>query len=213
MRNVGINSVTGNNTNTVGLAGTNISIYFQQLLFDFHHTRELVRQAVALTYEAQANCTKAQSDLILQVKQAFYQYVQNLRLVTVNEENVANNQQHFAMTEASVLAGTGVPSDMVTAQTSLVQAMYALSQARNTAITSRVLLAQLMGIDPRTPIQPANSVEPEIQFNNMNDLVTQALCWRPEIRRQSMRSSPRCMRSKRPKHQIIRRSTGPRART
>lgn len=176
-----LNTGVGTTGNFVGFSGTTLTTSLQQLLFDFSHTRELVRQAAALTQSAQANLTRTQSDLILQVKQGFYQYVQNLRLVTVNEENVRNSQQHFALTRARVQAGVGLPSDMVTAQTAVANATLNLTLARNTAVTSRVLLAQMMGIDPRTPIQPAESTEAEIDASDMNNLVAQALQRRPEI--------------------------------
>ena len=74
-----------------------------------------------------------------------------------------------------MLAGTGLPSDLVAAQTALADAILNLTLAQNTAVTSRVVLAQAMGIDPRTPIQPADSAEPEIDICDMNDLVTRAL--------------------------------------
>jgi len=176
-----VSTGSGGTFSTTGVSTTITNVTVQQLLFDFSHTRELVRQAAALTQAAQANLTRAQSDLVFQVKQAFYQYVQNLRLVTVNEENVRNSQQHLALTRATVLAGTGLPSDLVAAQTALADAIQNLTVARNTAVTSRVLLAQLMGIDPRTPIVPAESVEPDIDTSDMNGLVAQALRRRPEI--------------------------------
>ena len=41
------------------------------------------------------NLVRVQSDLVLQVKQAFYLVVQNRLLVGINEDNVANRQaQH-----------------------------------------------------------------------------------------------------------------------
>ena len=77
-------TVVSTTTGVVGfastLSGTTLSVTVQQLLFDFHHTRELVRQAASLTQAAQANLTVTQSNLVYQVKQDFYQYVENLRL-------------------------------------------------------------------------------------------------------------------------------------
>ncbi len=177
--NAGINAAP--NGLSVLFSGTTLALDAQKLLFDFNHTRDLVKQARAQIEGAQDNLTVTQSNLVLQVKQNFYQYVQNLRLVTVNQENVDNSQAHLALTRAQLEAGTGLPSDLLTAQTALDTAVLNLALANNTAVTSLVLLAQSMGIDPRTPIQPADSAEPEINAADMNALVAKALKRRPEI--------------------------------
>ncbi|HEY3376291.1 MAG TPA: TolC family protein [Armatimonadota bacterium] len=172
---------TGNTGVGTGFSGVSLSANLRQLLFDFNHTREAVRQAESLTQSARANLTRTQSDLVLQVKQNFYQYMQNLWLVRVNEDNVRNSQAHLAMARARVEAGTGLPIDLVRAATAVADAILNLTVARNTAVTSRVTLAQLLGIDPRTPIQPADSAEPTIDMSNMTALTTLALQRRPDI--------------------------------
>ncbi len=161
--------------------GYTSGITLSQLLFDFNHTRDLVRQAVAQQQAAYANLTVAQYNLVLSVKQTFYQYVQNVQLVAVNEENVRDQQQHLAEATARELAGNGLPSDTVRAATAVADAIFTLNQAQNIAAISRVNLALLMGIDPRTPILAAASDEPAIDVDDFTALVQKALQIRPEI--------------------------------
>ncbi|MHB9023299.1 MAG: TolC family protein [Armatimonadota bacterium] len=172
---------------TDDLVGTPSGIGYQfsagvrQLLFDFNHTRSLVRQAAEQERAANANLSKVQSDLVLQVKQAFYQYAQNQRLAAVNEATLRNRQDHLALAKARVQAGVGLPIDVVRAETAVAEAIFALNFARNTASVSRVSLALLMGIDPRTPVQTAETDEPPMSADDVEGLVKQALQQRPEV--------------------------------
>ncbi|MDQ3813325.1 MAG: TolC family protein [Armatimonadota bacterium] len=174
--NDGVNGTTSGSS-----SGVRASATVQQLLFDFNRTRDLVRQAVAQERAAGANLTRVQADLVLQVKQAFYTYVQNVRLVGVNETNLRNRQEQLALAQARLNAGLGLPADVVRAQTAVAEAVFNLDLARNNASTSRVNLALLMGIDPRTPLQAADSGEPAVTTDNVNALVDSALAQRPEV--------------------------------
>src|SRR5205085_505483 len=121
------------------------------------------------------NLTSTQYNVIFQVKQAFYTYTQDQGLVTVNEEDVANRQSQLALARARLNSGLGLPSDVVTAETAVSAAVLNLNIARNNADLARVNLALLMGIDPRTPIQPAATGEPPFPSNDVTGLVNLAL--------------------------------------
>jgi outer membrane protein TolC len=153
----------------------------RQLVFDFNHTRELAREAADRERAAKADLTRAQSDLVLQVKQAFYTYVQNVQEVRVNESNLRNSQDHLALAEAQLKAGVGLPSDVVRAETAVQDAILNLNLAHVTTSLSRVTLANAMGIDPRTPIQAAETEEPVVPAGDLNALVDLGLQRRPEI--------------------------------
>jgi outer membrane protein len=171
----------GGTGSVVTTAGYQASANLRQLLFDFNHTRDLVRQFTSEGRAAAANLTRVESDVVLQVKQAFYTYTQNVRLVGVNESNVRNQQDHLALAEARLRSGLGLPSDVVRAQTAVADAVLNLNQAQNNASVARVNLALLMGIDPRTPIQAAESGEPVTSAEDVNALVQTALAQRPEV--------------------------------
>jgi outer membrane protein len=153
----------------------------RQLIYDFNHTRELVQQARAQERAAAHNLTATQANVVLQVKQAFYQYVQFQQLVTVNEQNVANRQAQLALANARFRVGLGLASDVANAQTAVSAAVQNLTVARNNASLGQVNLAVQMGIDPRTPIQPAESGEPPLASDDVSGFVQTALRQRPEI--------------------------------
>jgi outer membrane protein len=155
-----------------------------QLIYNFNHTRELVRQAQAQERAAGQNLTATQQDVVQQVKQAFYQYVQSQQLVAVNQQNVANRQSQLALVNARFRVGLGQASDVANAQTALSEAVQNLTQAQNNHSVAQVTLAQLIGIDPRTPIEPAESGERPLASNDVNGFVQAALRQRPEVLRE-----------------------------
>jgi outer membrane protein len=153
----------------------------RQLIFDFNHTRDQVRQASQLALASSYDLTRVQSDLVYTIKQAFYSYVQNVRLVSVSEADLSNRQNQLNLAKARLNTGIGLPSDVATAQTAYSQSVSALNTARNNADLARVNLALQMGIDPRTPIQAAQTDEPTFPGNDVAALVNAALKLRPEI--------------------------------
>lgn len=168
-------------TNISNSTGLQASVTLRQLLFDFNHTRDLVRQAAALETAASANLTRVQYDLVLQVKQAFYNILQSDRLVAVSQSNLANRQSQLTLAQARLNSGLGLPSDVAQAQTQVAAGVLSLNVAQNNANQARVTLALTMGIDPRTPIQVTDMTEPPVPTNDVNALVTTALRQRPEI--------------------------------
>lgn len=174
-------STTGTSVGTATSPGYQMTANVNQLLYDFNHTREVVRQASSLVKSAGHNLTQVESNTILQVKQAFYTFSQNQRLVEVNEVNVRDQQSHLADARARLDSGLGTPADVVRAETAVASAIYSLSEARNNASIAGVNLATVMGIDPRTPILAAESDEPPINEKNVNTLVNMALSHRPEL--------------------------------
>lgn len=177
----GTTTPSGSRAATVsgGFVGT---ATLRQLIFDFNHTRDLVREAVNLEHAATQNLNAVEANTVFQVKQAFYLYAQNIHLVGVNQADLQNRQAQLALARARLNSGLGLPSDVVTAETAVAQAAIGLSVAQNNASVSRVNLALLMGIDPRTPIVVADTTnEPPFASNDVNALVTTALRQRPEI--------------------------------
>ncbi|BDI28220.1 multidrug transporter [Capsulimonas corticalis] len=158
------------------------SIALRQLLYDFHQTRNLVRQNRSLTEAAEANVTRSQQDLVLTVKTNFYNYANAQRLSDVNAQNVANRQRQLDLASSRLRNGIGLPSDAVTAETSKSQAILALNVARDNAEQARVTLLQSMGVDPLTPITPADTSETAPASDDVKALIQTGLRARPEVR-------------------------------
>jgi outer membrane protein len=174
-------SGTTTTTTTGVFSGLGSTLALKQLLFDFGHTRNLVRQADAEAGAAKQGLTLAQLNLVYAVKQSFYTYVEDLALVAVEQANVANTKQELDLATAQVKTGLGEPANVVTAASAYGAASQALSQAEQTALIARINLAVAIGVDPRTPINPSQSEEPPPSNQDVNALVGQAIKQRPDI--------------------------------
>ena len=177
-------------TNTAGAAsaasagpppGYLVSAEARQLLYDFNHTRDLIRQSIANEHFAGATLTRAQADLVLQVKQAFYSYLEAIHLVAVNEDNVKSQEYQLALAQARLNTGLGLPADVARAQAAKAEAIFNLTSARSNARQACVNLAETIGVDPRMPLIPAEASEPAVIPVDARQLTQQALKQRPEI--------------------------------
>jgi len=179
---------TGNAGNSVGtgtrglFSNGRLALAFTQLLFDFGRTRDQIRQQRSLEGAAAANLSTAQIDAALDVRQRFADLLQNRRLVAVSEANVANRQAQLTLAEANLASGLYPPKDVVDAKTNLAIGVTQLITARTNEATARILLAQAIGIDPRTPINPVEETPPPAPPADPTELFTTALAQRPEIR-------------------------------
>jgi outer membrane protein len=153
----------------------------KQLLFDFAHTRNLVNQSTSLEKSAQDNLLRTRFDLVFQTTQAFYQYSVALKNEKIANDSLNSRQKQLALARARLKSGFGLPSDVARAETSSAQGVNALISARNVSEASRINLALIMGIDPRTPISIDMANAQPIAATDINRLVTDALRQRPEI--------------------------------
>jgi len=171
----------GSGSSSTTQSGFSASASVHQLIFDFEKTMDQVRQARATEKAAVYNLSGVQANLVFQVKQQYYTVVENLELVGVYEAEVKSTQDQLNLTVAELTAGLGVPSDVVTAYANVANATTSLVQARETYLLSRVSLAALIGVDPRTPLVLSKSSEPANDSTDLNALVDSGLRNRPEI--------------------------------
>jgi outer membrane protein len=178
--------IGGSGSTTAGLPpaflGYQMSTTANQLIFDFNHTVEQVRRSRSKAESAAFSLTTAESTLVIQVKFAYYTFVQNTRLVTVNEKDLETQQAHLELAQERYNAGVGLPSDVVRAQAAVSQSIFNLTQARTNESVSRVNLATLIGVDPRTPLTGSDEEEPVTDISVPETLYQEAHYNRPEIK-------------------------------
>jgi outer membrane protein TolC len=170
-------------TAQVGSNRFSTGISLSQLLFDFGRTRDQVRQLSTLEEASRATLTDTQREVAYQARVAYFNLAQNLENVRISQENVDNRQRQLSEAEARVDAGLGSPGDFVRAKTSLADAVIALESARNNATDATVLLAERLGIDPRTPIIPSASAAVSAPVGNeLGELVKIGLEQRADVK-------------------------------
>lgn len=156
---------------------------FRQLIYDFDHTREIVRKDQDIARAQEENLTAQQLQVILNVKQAYYDYANAERVVKVDEDNVVNRQRQLDLANARFQNGIGEPIDVVNAETSKSQGIVQLTLARNAASQAATNLLNQIGVNPLTPINvPPASSEAEVSGDDPKALISTALKARPEVR-------------------------------
>jgi outer membrane protein TolC len=165
----------------LGAGGWTHNASLSQLLYDFGHTRDLTRAQEELEKSAQAGYEQAQSDLALQVKQAYFALLQAQRLVKVQEETLVGSREHVAEARSRFEAGLGLPSDVTRAETALSANLFNLSEAQTQAANNRVQFNLVLGLDPRVPLELRLEEEPLVPFSKPEELFELALQQRPEL--------------------------------
>jgi outer membrane protein TolC len=152
----------------------------EQLLYDFGKSRSRVSQARSLEGSAHQAFAQTRQDAIAQVKQAYYRFLQDQRLVVVQRRNVSDQQAHLTLARARFQVGTAPRADVIKAETAVAEAILSLSTAENAAALSRINLNLAMGIDVRAPTRIEEADEPAPKIADQASLVETALAKRPD---------------------------------
>jgi outer membrane protein len=153
-----------------------------QYLYDFGKTSGKVEASRSNLSASQKSLATTLSDLIRDVKNAYYELLKKYHLVGVNEESLRVQQQHLDQAKAFHQAGIKPKIDVTKGEAELSQTRLELIQARYALRTAKVDLEKLLGGPPvvgpyklaETPLRPPM---PE----GLKRLTKLALGKRPEI--------------------------------
>lgn len=123
---------------------------------------------------------RVRQDLALNVRNGFYNVLRSEAFVRVNEAAVAQSEEQLRVTQAQRDAGVASDFDVLRARTQLDNNRQALISARNQVNIGKNAFANLLGIDPSTPINPEVPDVPALPALGETPLLEQALRQRPE---------------------------------
>lgn len=167
-----VNRTTDSWSNSVGI---------NWLLFDFGHTRDIVRAADLRRQAAAAFLLQSQNDVSLTVKERYYTVLQAQRLVQVGEDDLKTRQEQLRLSRALYQAGNMSPGDVVRSQTTVSNSVFALNNSRRNLELARLDLAQSLGIAPRSRLDLVDFDEPDVPLKEMNELSKLAFTQRPDM--------------------------------
>lgn len=156
-------------------------IGFNQLLFDFGRTRNLIKQADLLQQASAASLLSTLNDVALNVKESFYNLTLAERLLEVGQDDLANRQQQLALARALYDAGEMAPGDVVRAQSAVTASVVSLNQAQLAVETARQQLLLSLGVSPLTQLQVVDEGEPDLPNKEVTYLLEQAGKKRPDL--------------------------------
>lgn len=179
--------IVGNQVVGGGGSGSNTSdrlfhrIGFNQLLFDFGRTRNLIKQADLLRQASVADLLATHNDVALEVKERYYNFSLRERLVEVAEDDLANRRQQLALARALYDAGEMAPGDVVRAQSAVTASVVALNQAQLASETARQDLLLSLGVPPLVRVELVEFNEPDLLQKELLYLLQTAKEKRPDL--------------------------------
>lgn len=145
----------------------------------------LVRTATdaALLYSriATLDVQRTRNEIVLQVKQAFYDVLRAQELVKVAEEALQNAETRRRLAQAAVEAGVSPKLDVMRADAAVAAAQQAVITARNALQLAKAAFNNVLGrrVDELVELLPADEPEPEVA--DFSRYLQEALSKRPEM--------------------------------
>ena len=118
----------------------------QQLIYDFGRTSNKVSSSDDLANSALYDLQNATQDLIVAVETNCYTYLQAQYLEKVDQEALAQTEEHLKIAEAFYKAGTQPQYDVTKAQVDVANAKLNLIRSQNQIKVSKLLLENSMGV-------------------------------------------------------------------
>lgn len=156
-------------------------IGFNQLLFDFGRSRNLILEADLLRQAAAATLLSTRNDVALNVKESYYNYVLTMRLLEVAEDDLANRQQQLALARALYDVGEMAPGDVVRGQSAVTNSVVSLNRARLAHENARQDLVVSLGISPLQEVRIIPAEEPALPTTDLGYLLQQSSEHRPDL--------------------------------
>ncbi len=181
-------STTGGTTSVVTSSATfdrfSAGVSATQLIWDFGTTINRTKAAVASRESLESSERTAKQQVMLQVRQAFFQAHEQRSLITVAQEGIANQERHLGQIQGFVEQGIRPEIDLAQARTDLANARVTLINAQTAYTTAKAQLNQAMGV--QGPLNFDVSEEPLPAVAEENESVTRLSAIasenRPELR-------------------------------
>ena len=158
-------------------------VALNQLIYDFDQTHGRLR-AARDSARAQGGAVEDQRlDLVLGVKNAYFQARAQLALVGVGRETLANQTRHVDQIAGFVDVGTHPPIDLVQARADQESARLALVNAQNAYALAKAELAEAMGLQHAADFEVGDENEPDVtgEDGTSVELFALALQGRPDV--------------------------------
>jgi TolC family type I secretion outer membrane protein len=156
------------------------------LLFDLGGRSANIEEAEALLDAANLSHNRAIQDLVLNVQQAYFQYLSAKALVAANQDTLREAQTAYQAAEERRNAGVATVADVLQAKTLVSQARLVLQQNEGQVITVRGALATSLGVPANLPVEVGELPE-DLAIRPLGDavekLIAEAQAKRPDLAR------------------------------
>ena len=119
-----------------------------QLIFDFGKTTGAIKVGKSNLAAEEANLARQLQDVVFQVKEAYYNVLEKMRLIDVAKLSVDSFEQHLERAKVYYKAGVRTKIDVINAEVELSRARLSLLRAEYNLKLARVSLEQILGYKP-----------------------------------------------------------------
>jgi outer membrane protein len=178
----------GNNNNNLlnaasGSGLSQVSLNVQQILLDFGRRAENIKAAEKLAQSSAYQAEALRQDVVLEVRQRYYQAHTDHQTVAIQQGVVKNSQRHLLETQGFYRAGLQPLNEVTKAEADLAQAQLDLVLAQTALEQDWVLLNQSLG---RSSVEAYELTVVSTERSNfdppLDRLVDLAYAFRPEAR-------------------------------
>jgi len=164
-----------------------VAFTLQQTVFDFGRTISRVSVNSNLSDASAYDVQSTRNTVVMNAQLAFLALVAAERIVTVNEQSVAQAQEHLDQSKAFFSVGRRPQYDVTSAELVLANAKVNLIKAKNQERVARLQLESAIGLHPRK--QYAVAVLPASEKNLMplDSAKANTIAYRPELQAAKMR--------------------------
>lgn len=172
---------------TAGLASqTTGQTYLFNLVISYPlYTGNALEDQIAIAranvQSAEAAFTATAAQVVLSVRQAYYNLQLQQGTVDAAQRAVNAARENARVADARVRAGAAPKFDLLQAQVQLAQSQQALTRAKTGAVQGHQTLASLLNVPLSTTTAPATPLGLEAPPADMDALIQQALRTRPEL--------------------------------
>jgi len=167
---------------TTTLAGPTLSLDY--LLFDFGGRNAAAEAARQTLIAADYTHNQAVQDVILDVEQAYYGYLDAKALLTAQEATIKERQTSLESADARHRAGVATIADVLQARTALSQAKLTYETIEGNLRRLQGTIATLMGLPASTPFA-VGDLPAEVPAQQVSDavesLIARAVADRPDL--------------------------------
>jgi len=158
-------------------------VTLSQILFDFGKTFAATDVAKAQAEVSRFDAEVQKDQVILNVKQGYFNLLLAKRLVSVNEAALGRAELNLKNAKGFFEVGTQPKIVVVRAEVDVANSQVSLIQARNAVSLARVALNTAMGIQVNTPTEVEDILVYEPYPVNEDELIGEAIRQRPDYRR------------------------------
>ena len=167
----------------------NYEVGIQGRLNLFNGGRDYLRKRMAETGLAMSRLDQetVQNGLVTSVIHAYYSVLAAEKYVNISRDSVKTVKKELSMVSVRYEAGGALKSDVLSLKVALAQSREGLIRARNNHSLSVSSLANLLGLDPDTPITLAGDQQVPIKVPDLYEkALVMAMANRPELHKSRM---------------------------